>query len=71
MNSTEIIQLVINRDWAEMLKLFPEGILYRGNISKPTLEDLEDWDTYDTFARYCYPIREALIDNCLNFKIKI
>lgn len=68
MNSTEIIQIVINRDWAEMLKLFPEGIEHRGHINKD-IEEFEDWDTYDTFARYCFPIREELINKCLNLAL--
>jgi hypothetical protein len=59
-----IIQAVIKHDWAYMLTLFPEGVEHRGVNN--TVEHFDDWDTYDTFARYVSPARTMLIDKCLN-----
>lgn len=62
--AAEIVQAVINKDWAYMLTLFPEGVEYKGINN--TVDHFEEWETYDEFSRYVAPAREMLIDKCLN-----
>jgi hypothetical protein len=62
--ATTILQAVMNEDWAYMLTLFPEGVEYKGTCN--TVDHFDDWDTYDTFARYTHPAQKMLKDKCLS-----
>jgi len=64
----DIIQAVIEHDWAYMLSIFPEGVEHSGVNN--TVEDFTEWDIYDDFIRYVSPARTMLIDKCLNHALE-
>jgi hypothetical protein len=66
----KLITAVRDHDWKEMLECFPEGV-YAGSWKYKTLEDFQDWETYEDYARYVAPARQILIDKVLQRALEL
>jgi hypothetical protein len=60
----KLITAVAEHDYKTMLEYFPEGVECRSWKYK-TLEDFQDWETYEDYARYVAPAREVMTDKVL------
>jgi hypothetical protein len=65
----EILEYVKNQDFKGILKHFPEGVQYKSS-KYTTEEDFDLLGSYEEDARYGYPIRNAMIEKCLEYCIQ-